>query len=270
MYNWSVFKKMVMENSFMKDALSVHICDDRTELGRLSAKAVYDRMNELFKTKEEINLLFAAAPSQNEFLEALTAYKDIPWQRINAFHMDEYIGLDDNAPQRFGNFLKERIFDLVPFKSVNYIEGNSKELEQECQRYGELLKKYPLDIACTGIGENGHLAFNDPHVANFHDKKMVKIVALDEKSRRQQVNDGCFSHISLVPKSALTLTIPAIIAANYIVCMVPGLTKAEAVRNTLYGKISERCPASVLRLHQAAHLYIDHDSAKLLTGGKIG
>lgn len=258
---------MMMKDRFMKDALSVYICDGRTELGRLSAKAVYDRINELFKTKEEINLLFASAPSQNEFLEALTTYEDIPWQRINAFHMDEYIGLDYNAPQRFGNFLKERIFGSVPFKSVNYIEGNSKELEQECQRYGELLKKYPLDIACTGIGENGHLAFNDPHVANFHDNKLVQIVALDEKSRRQQVNDGCFLHISLVPKKALTLTIPAIVAANYIVCMVPGLTKAQAVRNTLYGEISESCPASVLRLHKSANLYIDQDSAKLLTGG---
>ncbi len=261
---------MVIEDRFTKDALSVYICNDRTELGRLSAKAVYDKINELFETKEEINLLFAAAPSQNEFLEALIAYEDIPWQSINAFHMDEYIGLDYNAPQCFGNFLKERIFGSVPFKSVNYIEGNSKEPEQECQRYGELLKKYSLDIACTGIGENGHLAFNDPHVANFNDKKMVKIVALDERSRRQQVNDGCFSRISLVPKNALTLTIPAIMAANYIVCMVPGLTKAEAVKNTLYGEISERCPASVLRLHKAAYLYIDQDSAKLLTGGEIG
>ena len=260
---------MVMENRFTKDALSVYICDSRAELGLLSAKAVYHRMNELFKTKEEINLLFAAAPSQNEFLEALTAYKDIPWQHINAFHMDEYIGLDYNALQRFGNFLKERIFASVSFKSVNYIEGNGKELEKECQRYSELLKKIPLDIACTGIGENGHLAFNDPHVANFHDNKLVKIVTLDERSRRQQVNDGCFSHISLVPKKAITLTISAIMAFNYIVCMVPGSTKAEAVRNMLYGEISERCPASVLRLHRAANLYLDQDSAKLLTGGKI-
>ena len=255
---------MVMKNRFTKDALSVYICNGRTELGHLSAKAVYDKINELSKTKEEINLLFAAAPSQNEFLKALTAYEDIPWQLINAFHMDEYIGLDYNAPQRFGNFLKERIFGSVPFKSVNYIEGNSKEPEQECQRYGELLKKYPLDIACTGIGENGHLAFNDPHVANFNDNKLVKIVTLDERSRNQQVNDGCFSRISLVPKNALTLTIPAIVAANYIVCMVPGPTKAEAVRNMLYGEISEECPASVLRLHRAANLYIDQDSTKLL------
>ena len=213
-----------MKERFVTDALSVYICEDRTELGRLSAKAVYDRINEIYKTKEEINMLFAAAPSQNEFLEALTAHEDIPWQRINAFHMDEYIGLDRNAPQRFGNFLKKRIFGSVPFKSVNYIEGNSKELEQECQRYSELLKKYPLDIACTGIGENGHLAFNDPHVANFHDNKVVRIVALDERSRNQQVNDGCFSHITLVPEKALTLSIPAIMAANYIVCMAVSYT----------------------------------------------
>jgi len=258
-----------MKDSFMIDALSVYICNDRTELGRLSARAVYDKVNELFEMKKEINLLFAAAPSQNEFLEALKAYEDIPWQCINAFHMDEYIGLDYNAPQCFTNFLKERIFGRLPFKSVNYIDGNSKEPGQECKRYGELLRKYPLDIACTGVGENGHLAFNDPHVANFHDEKLVQIVALDERSRRQQVNDGCFSHISLVPKNALTLTIPAIMATNYIVCMVPGLKKAEAVRNMLYGEISEMCPASVLRLHKAANLYIDQDSAKLLTGGEI-
>jgi glucosamine-6-phosphate deaminase len=254
----------VIKNSFMTDALCVHICDDRTELGRLSAKAVYDKINELLETNEEINILFAAAPSQNEFLEALIDYKDIPWQRINAFHMDEYIGLDYNASQRFGNFLKERIFGSVPFKSVNYLDGNNKELEQECQRYGELLKKYPLHIACTGIGENGHLAFNDPHVANFHDNKLVKVVTLEEKSRMQQVNDGCFSDIAEVPKNALTLTLPAIMAANFIVCMAPGLTKAEAVKNMLGGGINEMCPASVLRLHEDSNLYIDQDSAKLL------
>jgi glucosamine-6-phosphate deaminase len=253
-----------MKRRFTADALSVYICDDRTELGRLSAEAVHDKITRLSETKEEINMLFAAAPSQNEFLEALRAYEDIPWQRINAFHMDEYIGLDHDAPQRFGTFLKERIFGLVPFGSVNYIEGDSKELEQECQRYSDLLKRYPLDIACAGIGENGHLAFNDPPVANFHDRRLVKVVALDERCRRQQVNDGCFSEISLVPRSALTLTIPAIMAADYIVCMVPGLTKAEAVRDTLCGEISEQCPASVLRLHGAASLYIDQDSAKLL------
>jgi len=255
------------KNNFFTDALLVNICEDRIELGRLSAKAVCEKINDLFETKKEINILFAAAPSQNEFLEALIACKDIAWQRINAFHMDEYIGLDYNAPQRFGNFLKERIFGSLPFKSVNYIEGNNIELEQECQRYSILLKKYPIDIACIGIGENGHLAFNDPKVADFHDDKIVKIVALEERSREQQVNDGCFSNISQVPRKALTLTIPAIMAAKFIVCMAPGLTKAEAVRNMLVGGISETCPASVLRLHEAANLYIDQNSSKLLIRG---
>jgi len=254
----------VPKERFMVDALSVRICEDRTELGRLSAQAVHDKIKELSKTKEEINMLFAAAPSQNEFLEALRTYEDIPWRCINAFHMDEYIGLDPDAPQRFGNFLKKGIFDLVPFRSVNYIEADSKDLEQECQRYSDLLKAHPLDIACTGIGETGHLAFNDPDVADFHDPKVIKVVTLDERSRKQQVHDGCFSELTLVPRNALTLTIPAIVAAGYIVCMVPGLTKAEAVRNALCGEISERCPASVLRLHKSATLYIDRDSASLL------
>ena len=170
-------------------------------------------------------MIFAAAPSQNDFLEALIDDKTIEWERINAFHMDEYIGLGPDDPQGFGNFLKERIFDKVPFKSIFYINGQSDNLQEECERYAELLDSYPVDIVCLGIGENGHIAFNDPHVAHFNDSERVKIVSLDEKCRVQQVHDGCFSTLDRVPMSAFTLTIPALIAAEYMFCMVPSKTK---------------------------------------------
>jgi glucosamine-6-phosphate deaminase len=178
--------------------------------------------------------------------------------------MDEYIGLDPEAPQGFGNFLRDRIFAKVNFKSVNYLNGNAKDVEAECERYAALLEKYPADIVCMGIGENGHIAFNDPHVAFFNDTRLVKVVELDLKCRNQQVNDGCFSSINKVPTHALTLTIPALTAADYVFCMVPARTKSEAVYNTVMGEITEKCPASILKLHDRAVLYTDTDSARMI------
>jgi glucosamine-6-phosphate deaminase len=170
------------------------------------------------------------------------------------------IGLDKNAPQGFGNFLKGRIFDRVGFKSVNLLHGDAKKPEEECARYSDLLKKNPVDIVCMGIGENGHIAFNDPHEALFEDPKLVKVVELDKKCRQQQVNDGCFNSFSDVPTHALTLTIPALIAAKYVFCMVPGKTKADAVARTVNGTIDQSCPASILKTHGRAIMYVDRDS----------
>ena len=178
--------------------------------------------------------------------------------------MDEYIVLESNALQGFGNFLKERIFDKVPFKSKFYINGQSDNLQEECERYAGLLDSYPADIVCLGIGENGHIAFNDPHVARFNDSERVKIVSLDNKCRMQQVHDGCFSTLERVPMSAFTLTIPALIAAKYMFCIVPSKTKNIAVFNTINGPISESCPASILRKKENAILYLDSDSSELL------
>ncbi len=218
-------------------------------------------LKQLLKEKDQVNVIFAAAPSQNEFLEALINTEGIEWNRVNAFHMDEYIGLDENAPQGFGNFLRDRIFGKVALKSVYYIDGNSGSAEEECSRYAALLKQYPVDIVCMGIGENGHIAFNDPHVALFKDTKLVKVVELDNKSREQQVNDGCFNRLGDVPTHALTLTIPALMSAKYIFCIVPGKAKAEAVARTIKGNIDESCPASILKTHDHAILYIEKDSA---------
>ena len=178
--------------------------------------------------------------------------------------MDEYIGLPSDAPQGFGNFLKNRIFGIANFKSVNYIDISAVDVQKECIRYAMLLKENPVDIVVMGIGENGHIAFNDPPVADFSDKELVKPVALDEICRNQQVNDGCFATINDVPKTAITLTVPALFAGEYLFCIVPAATKANAVRATICDDISERCPATILRRHKNAVLYLDRDSSSLL------
>ena len=250
--------------TYKVDKLTVKIFETRKEMGEVSAKEISAKIKELLTVKPEINMIFAAAPSQNDVLKSLVEDKAIEWNRVNAYHMDEYIGLDKNAPQGFGNFLKEHIFGLVPFKSVNYIDITTKDPDKEVDRYGELLKANPTDIVIMGIGENGHIAFNDPPVADFNDARWVKPVKLDEICRNQQVNDGCFKTINDVPTHAMTLTVPTLVKAPYLFCIVPAPTKAKAVYETLNGSIDEHCPASVLRLQDNAVLYLDGDSSKLL------
>lgn len=247
-----------------KDLLNVNIYETREEMGNAAASDIKARILSLLEIKESINMIFAAAPSQNEVLLALATDKEIPWNRVNAFHMDEYIGLSADAPQGFGNFLKDHIFGLADFKSVSYIDITAENAERECDRYASLLAKYPTDIVVMGIGENGHIAFNDPPVADFNDKKAVKPVELDEICRNQQVNDGCFAKIDDVPKTAITLTVPTLFAGDYLFCIVPAKTKAKAVKATLCDDINEKCPATVLRRHKSAIIYLDSDSSSLL------
>lgn len=241
------------------DNLTYFVFDTREEMGKKAAADIAARIRALLREKETINMIFAAAPSQNEVLAALIAEKDLPWQRVNAFHMDEYIGLSPDAPQRFGTFLKNAVFSRVPFKSVHYIDG-SGDPAAECARYGALLEQYPTDIVVLGIGENGHIAFNDPPVADFADPKLVKPVALDQVCRQQQVNDGCFPALNAVPETALTLTVPALFRGKHLFCVVPGSTKRAAVTAALTGPIGQQCPASVLREHPSAALYCDKKS----------
>lgn len=250
--------------TFQKDKLDIKIFDTRAEMGKAAADDIAAGIKTLLAEKDEINMIFAAAPSQNDMLAALCARDDIEWEKINAFHMDEYIGLDPNAPQCFSNFLKEHIFDLKPFKSINLIDASASDPEQECERYAALLAENPVDIVCMGIGENGHIAFNDPHVADFNDPKAVKPVSLDDVCRMQQVNDGCFASIDDVPKWAITLTIPTLVSAKYNYCVVPAPTKANAVKNTVEGPVSEACPATILRSKDNAIMYCDADSSALL------
>ena len=247
---------------FQKELLRVKMFPSIQQMGECAANEVADKICELLERKSEINMIFAAAPSQNEFLNRLISNQKIDWTRINAFHMDEYIGIHPNAPQSFGNFLRLRIFDKVPFKAVYYLDGRAENLNQECFRYSELLISHPVDIVCLGIGENGHIAFNDPDVADFNDPELVKVVQLDPICRQQQVNEKCFDSFDLVPAEALTLTIPALLKADWMFCIVPFKNKANAVYQTLYGEISEKCPASILRKKENSCLYLDPESAE--------
>ncbi|MBQ9086968.1 MAG: glucosamine-6-phosphate deaminase [Clostridia bacterium] len=250
---------------FTKDTLLVKAMETRAEMGKVAAEDIRAKILSLLETKKEINMIFAAAPSQNDVLASLISYSDIPWNRIHAFHMDEYIGLDERfVKQSFGTFLTDHIFGKVPFASVHLINSTATDPEAECERYSQLLRENPTDIVVMGIGENGHIAFNDPWIADFNDPKMVKVVPLDEVCRQQQVNDGCFPSIDCVPKQAISLTCPTLTAGSHLFCIVPAKTKANAVKHTLEDAISEDCPATALRRHPSAVLYLDADSSSLL------
>jgi len=240
--------------------LSVEVYPTRPEMGAEAARRVTEKINEILQQQPVVSIIFAAAPSQNEFLQVLRQ-SSVEWGRVRAFHMDEYIGLPPDAVQSFGNFLRERLFDKVPFLAVHYMDGDATDLGKECLRYAGLLEKYPPDIVCMGIGENGHIAFNDPPVADFNDPHAVKVVELDAACRQQQVNDGCFAELRSVPTHAITLTVPTLMSGRYIYAVVPGKLKAEAVFNTLHREITEAYPASILRNHPHAALFLDVASA---------
>jgi glucosamine-6-phosphate deaminase len=248
--------------TFTKDKLKVTVFETRPELGEAAAEAFAKKVAEVRENKDEVNIIFASAPSQNEFLDNLKK-KQIAWNRMNAFHMDEYVGLDIDAAPGFAHYLRERLFKFVSCKAVHYMNGTADPVA-ECARYAALLTKYPIDIVCLGIGENTHLAFNDPHVADFNDPEIVKIVDLDEKCRLQQVNDGCFATLEEVPKLALTITIPALLVAGYASAVVPGELKADAIYHTINSEISERYPSTLLRTHPNAVLFVDEKSAQKL------
>jgi glucosamine-6-phosphate deaminase len=251
---------------FKKENLEVKIFETRALMGAAAAIVASNKIAELLKKKEEVNIVFAAAPSQNEFLAELVK-KERDWKRINAFHMDEYVSLNDAAPQLFANFLKERIFGKVVCHNTFYLKGSTADLDQECKRYTDLLERYPTDIVFLGIGENTHVAFNDPHVADFNDPVMVKIVDLDEKNRWQQVDPddpSCFNHIEEVPTHAITLTVPALFKSNYAYAIAPGDKKADAIYHTLTDDIREKYPSTIFRKHRNAILFIDEKSAAKL------
>ncbi|MBR4895747.1 MAG: glucosamine-6-phosphate deaminase [Clostridia bacterium] len=249
--------------AFVKDRLTVRILKSREEMGKNAARDIAAEMRRLLAERDEINMIFAAAPSQNETLAALAIEEGIDWCRVNAFHMDEYVGLPGGAPQSFAAYLGEHLFDLVPLKSVHLIDP-TEDADREAERYAALLEEYPVDITVLGIGENGHIAFNDPGVADFRDPLAVKKVPLDEVCRMQQVHDGCFPALADVPEYALTTTIPSLTRAGAMFCSVPASSKADAVFRTVTGPISEECPATILRTHPHAILYCDPDSGEKL------
>lgn len=237
---------------------SVHV--NRDQMGKQAAAYAAEHIIHALEQKDEVRIIFAAAPSQDEMLFYLMNNERIDWSRIIAFHMDEYIGLPENSDQWFSNYLKKNISDKVNLKLFHFINGMNKEPNDEISRYVELLQTSGIDLVCLGIGENGHVAFNDPPVADFSDKEVMKVVELDEVCRQQQVNDGCFSTFNSVPTHALTLTIPTLLSADCLVCTVPGEAKRNAVAKVLNDPISTSCPATILRKHKNGTLFLDEKS----------
>ena len=241
------------------EKLETYVYDSRDAMGRAAGAEAARVINKVIEEKGFANVIFAAAPSQNETLASLLE-EQVDFTRINAFHMDEYAGLSIDQPQSFARYLYDHVFSKAPFASVNYIPA-TLDVDSACAAYTELLTQNPPDVVLMGIGENGHIAFNDPPVADFKDEKLIKKVELDDICRMQQVHDGCFPTFDDVPKYALTLTVPALMSAKYLICTVPAPTKADAVKAMLEGEYGEVCPATALRKHDGAKMFLDPDSA---------
>lgn len=251
-------------DKFRADKLNVYIYESRPIMGAAAAAVVAAEIRGLIQGGGQAVGIFASAPSQNEFLAALVEAPDIDWSQVVGFHLDEYLGMDDRAPQSFRRFLVERLVSKVALREFHGLRGDTDDRAGESERYSQLLVANPPDFAVLGIGENGHLAFIDPPFCDFDDPKAVKVVELDDVCRAQQVNDGSFGRIDEVPRHALSLTIPTLMARPRLFAIVPGPAKRGAIKSTIEGPVATTCPASILRRHPDAHLFIDRDSASLL------
>jgi glucosamine-6-phosphate deaminase len=246
------------------DALTVHVAFDADEMARDAAIDAAAWLRAVIDERGEANVMLATGNSQLMFLAKLVQMPDVAWDRVRAFHMDEYVGLAPSHSASFQRYMRERVAAHLPVMEFHYLGADAPDPEAEAARYEALLRAHPLDLCCAGIGENGHLAFNDPPVADFDDPRDVKVVPLDEASRRQQVGEGHFATIDEVPTHAITVTIPALLRAHRVLVIVPEARKARAVRAALYGEISTACPASTLRRRSNATLYLDAESSALL------
>jgi glucosamine-6-phosphate deaminase len=243
------------------DQLDVRVYPTNQEMGEAAAQETATLLQQAVAQRGVANVVLAAANSQLTFLHALREMPDMPWEAIQVLHMDEYLDLPPGHPASFSLFLRRHLVDQVPIGAFYPVPGHPADVEAACRAYELLLKANPVDVCCLGIGENGHVAFNEPPVADFGDATWVKRVALDEVSRRQQVGEGHYASLSEVPTHALTMTIPALRAAKRMICIVPETRKANAVRDTLLGPVSTNCPASILRRTAHAVLYLDADAA---------
>jgi len=252
------------EDHFVADRLAVSVHATRHDLGRASARAASAIIRQAIYRDGGAAVVFAAAPSQNEFLAQLREDMSIDWRSVTAFHLDEYAGLAASHPASFRRFLRERLMDHVPLAAFHELAGDAPDLEAEANRYQRLLAETPPVLVALGIGENCQLAFIDPGECDFHDPRDVRVVHLDDACRRQQVHDGAFQHVEDVPRRALSLTVPFFLRTPHAVVTVPGAAKGQAVRDALEGPVDPRCPASALRRHPGATLFLDRDSAALL------
>ncbi|MGK7944287.1 MAG: glucosamine-6-phosphate deaminase [Microcystaceae cyanobacterium] len=248
-----------------QDQLSIKIYDSEIELAQDAAYLARDYLNSVISSEGEANVILATGYSQIKFLDALTTIDNLNWSKITLFHLDEYLGIEANHPASFRYYLRERVEKKVKPQQFYYIQGDTSLPLNECDRYTQLLKSHPIALCCLGIGNNGHLAFNDPSVADFEDPYRVKLVKLELENRQQQVNRGDFSKIEDVPQYAFTLTIPMITSARKIFCLTPQKQKAKIIQTMLQEPINHQCPASILRKVPNSHLFLDRDSASLLT-----
>lgn len=246
------------------DDLEVEVYPTAAALADAAADAAAGAIQHAIATRGEANVMLATGNSQLAFLAELVKVPDLRWDRVRAFHMDEYVGLAPSHPASFQRYMRERVAAQVPFREFHYLAGDTGDADAEADRYASLLQAYPLDLTCAGIGENGHLAFNDPPVADFEDPRAVKVIELEPASRQQQVGEGHFPTIADVPTHAITVTIPALLRAARVLVIVPEVRKAQPVYDALYGPISTACPASILRRIPHATLYLDDASAALL------
>jgi glucosamine-6-phosphate deaminase len=251
---------MTLVSAFRVDELDVRVFATERDLGKAAADDAAAAIRGAVETYGRAHVMLATGNSQFAFLEALTACDDVAWDRVTGFHMDEYVGMDDTHPASFARYMRERVVDVVHPRAFHYVDGTN-DAAAECARYSALLREHPLDLCCLGVGENGHLAFNDPPFADFDDPNDVKEVELDDASRRQQVGEGHFRSLDDVPRTAITVTIPALLRATRVLAIVPEKRKADAVRRALEEPITTSCPASALRRTPQATLYLDTASA---------
>jgi glucosamine-6-phosphate deaminase len=243
--------------------MEVQIFDTKQELGRAAADRAAAAIGEAIARAGEARVIAATGASQFEFLEALTATPGVAWGRVEMFHLDEYVGVRDTHPASFRRYLRERIVERVHPRTFHFLAGDAADPIAECRRVGALLARSPIDVAFVGIGENGHLAFNDPP-ADFENEEPYLVVSLDEACRRQQLGEGWFATLDDVPRRAISMSIRQILKAREILCIVPDARKAKAVRDCLEGEVNPVHPSSILQSHEATTVYLDRDSAALL------
>jgi glucosamine-6-phosphate deaminase len=246
-------------------AFDVQVFADPDTLGAAAARDAAAAVRAAIDDRGHANVMFATGNSQFTFLDRLATTDGVDWSLVTGFHMDEYVGLPPDHPAGFGRYMRERVVAPLRPGAFHEIHGDVSDVDAECDRYAALLRAHPLDLCCLGIGENGHLAFNDPPVADFDDPSDVKVVELDDACRRQQVGEGHFTDVGAVPARAVTVTIPALLRAGRVLAIVPEARKAEPVRRALEGPIETACPASILRTRPQATLYLDADSSALLS-----
>lgn len=251
---------------FQVDRLKIEVHPTHEAAGAAAAKAAAEALLALDRENESIGVIFATGASQFDTLHALTGIADLPWLKVRGFHMDEYVGLHADHPASFRHYLREKLTHKVRMREFHYVNGTAQDPELECRRYSDVLRAANPQLCLLGIGENGHLAFNDPDAADFDDPVDVKVVHLDTVCRQQQTAEGWFSSLEQVPESAITLTIPTLFRVPKLIVSVPGNRKATIVRRAVEESISTHCPATLLRTHPDATVYLDSESASELNG----